>query len=167
MSPATDPGELLPVVDGQDQEIGTAPRGEIHAKNLRHRAVHVLVFTPGGRLWLQRRSALKDTYPEMWTSSASGHVDPGEGYEVAARRELREELGLELELEYLGKVAACPATANEFTGVYRATSDAEPAPDLDEISEMGLFPLHQARALAADHAVSAPSLEAVMALLPD
>ncbi|MCB2228746.1 MAG: NUDIX domain-containing protein [Desulfarculaceae bacterium] len=167
MSPATNPGELLPVVDGQDREVGLATRGEIHAQGLKHRAVHVLVFTPDGRLWLQKRSALKDTYPHMWTSSASGHVDPGESYETAARRELGEELSLELELMFLGKVEACAATQNEFTGVYHAVSAAEPAPDPEEISQMGLFSLHEARALAGDHAVSAPSLEAVLALLPD
>ncbi|MCF8034363.1 MAG: NUDIX domain-containing protein [Desulfarculaceae bacterium] len=165
MSPATDPGELLPVVDGQDRQVGLAPRGRIHAQNLRHRAVHVLLFTSDGRLWLQRRSASKDTYPEMWTSSASGHVDPGESYGQAAARELGEELGLELELEHLGKVAACAATANEFTGVYRALSDARPVPDPEEISRMGLFSLDEARALAADHSRAAPSLQAVMALL--
>jgi len=167
MSPAQDPEELLLVVDAGDRQVGLATRARIHAQGLMHRAVHVLLFTPDGRLWLQRRNAAKDTYPGMWTSSASGHVDPGESYHQAARRELGEELGLELELTYLGKVEACAATQNEFTGVYRAVSGAEPVPDPDEISQMGLFSLAQARALAADHAVATPSLEAVLALLPD
>jgi len=165
MSPASDPDELLPVVDEQDRPLGLARRGDIHAQGLLHRAVHVLVFAPGGRLWLQRRGPDKDTYPGMWTSSASGHVDPGESYDQAARRELGEELGLELELAYLGKVDACPATQGEFSGVFRAETAQEPVPDPEEIAEMGLFSLEQARALAADHRRAAPSLEAVMALL--
>lgn len=165
MSQAQDPNELLPVVDHEDRQVELAPRAAVHAQGLLHRAVHVLVFTPDGRLWLQRRSMAKDTHPGKWTSSASGHVDPGEGYEAAARRELGEELGLELALTYVGKVAACMATENEFTAVYRAVTGQELRPDPVEISHMALFSLDQARALAADHAQSSPSLEAVLGLI--
>ncbi|MFH2125498.1 MAG: NUDIX domain-containing protein [Pseudomonadota bacterium] len=98
MSPAQDPGELLPVVDDQDRQVGLASRSQVHGQGLLHRAVHVLLFDLDDNLWLQRRSQAKDTYPGMWTSSASGHLDPGEDYYAAAQRELREELGLSLEL---------------------------------------------------------------------
>lgn len=163
--PAQDPEELLPVVDEADQQVGLASRAQIHAQGLKHRAVHVLVFAPDGRLWLQRRSQAKDRYPGLWTSSASGHVDPGESYDQAAARELKEELGLELALTYLGKVAAGPATEGEFTAVYMAVSAKEPQPDAAEIAEMGLFNLAQARSLAADLKKAAPSLGAAMAML--
>lgn len=136
----------------------------MHREGLLHRAVHVLVFDSEGRLWLQRRSAAKDTYPGLWTSSASGHVDPGEDYETAARRELQEELGLSLVLTYVGKVPAGPATQGEFSGVFSAQSDRQPFPDPEEIAEMGLFSLDQARALAADPARACPSLAPVMGL---
>ncbi|MBU1156640.1 MAG: NUDIX domain-containing protein [Proteobacteria bacterium] len=162
MSPAQDPGELLPVVDDEDRQVGLAPRSQVHGQGLLHRAVHILLFDSQGNLWLQRRSQAKDTYPGMWTSSASGHLDPGEDYYAAACRELREELGLSLELTYLGKVPAGPATQGEFSGVFRAQSGQKPKPDPEEIAEMGLFSLDEAKALAADHTRSAPSLEAVM-----
>jgi isopentenyldiphosphate isomerase len=165
VKPPQDPNELLPVVDQRDRQVGLAPRARIHAQGLLHRAVHVLLFTPGGRLWLQRRSMGKDTHPGKWTSSASGHVDPGEDYHAAARRELGEELGLELELEYLGKLAAGPATQGEFSAVYTAVTELEPRPDPGEIAEMRLFSRAQALALARDHGQAAPSLEAVMRLI--
>ncbi|MBU1275385.1 MAG: NUDIX domain-containing protein [Proteobacteria bacterium] len=162
MSPAQDSNELLPVVDGEDRQVGLAPRSQVHAQGLLHRAVHILLFNPEGSLWLQRRGPAKDTYPGLWTSSASGHVDPGEDYLSAACRELREELGLELELDYVGKVPAGPATQGEFSGVFRAETDQKPRPDPQEIAEMGLFSLADAKALALDHGRCAPSLEAVM-----
>lgn len=162
MSPAQDPNELLPVVDHEDRQVGLAPRSQVHGQGLLHRAAHVLLFDSQDNLWLQRRSQAKDTYPGMWTSSASGHLDPGEDYLAAACRELREELGLDLELTYLGKVPAGPDTQGEFTGVFRAQSDQQPKPDPEEIAEMGLFSLADAKALAADHTRAAPSLEAVM-----
>lgn len=157
--------EVLEVVDGRDTVIGLARRGDIHAQGLLHRAVHVLVFDQAGRLYLQRRSANKDTHPGKWTSSASGHVDPGESYDQAARRELAEELGLESALEPLGRLAARALTEGEFTAVYRATADQEPRPDPHEISEGRFFGLTEARALAAGP-LATPSLGLVLGLLP-
>ena len=91
--PAFNPDELFDIVDHDDRVIGQAPRREVHARHLLHRATHVLVHDPNGRLFLQRRSMAKDTFPGCWDSSCSGHLDAGEDYPAAARRELGEELG--------------------------------------------------------------------------
>jgi isopentenyl-diphosphate delta-isomerase len=115
------PDELFDVVDLDDQVIGQAPRREVHARNLVHRAVHVMVHDSDGRLFLQRRSLIKDTFPGCWDSSCSGHVDAGENYAVAARRELSEELGIHqpgLPLRPLLKLSACPQTGYEFIQIY-------------------------------------------------
>ncbi len=117
--------EWFDVVDGEDRVIGRAPRGEVHAKGLRHRAVHVLVYDALGRLFLQKRSMAKDTHPGCWDSSASGHVDAGEAYEAAAVRELREELGMkrdEGDLVEVDRIAAGPGTDQEFVRVYACGS---------------------------------------------
>ncbi len=159
------PDEMLPVVDRHDRQVGLAPRRRVHAEGLAHRAVHILVFDPRGRLYLQRRSAAKDTYPLYWTSSASGHVDPGESYHQAAVRELHEELGLELELRPVGRIPAGQATDHEFTEVFWAVSAAAPVPDPAEIMEGRFFTWPQAQALAADPARAVPSLAVVLALL--
>ncbi len=118
---AADPTELFDVVDTQDCVIGTAPRGEVHAKKLVHRATHVLVHGAQGRFFLQRRSLGKDTFPDCWDSSCSGHLDAGEDYPIAARRELGEEIGwhdASLPLRPLLKLNASPETGHEFIQVY-------------------------------------------------
>ena len=66
--------------------IGREPRSVVHARGLRHRAVHVLVFNSAGELFLQKRSMTKDNDPGLWDSSCSGHVDAGETYDEAAVR---------------------------------------------------------------------------------
>lgn len=86
--------ELFDVVDEHDRVLRRETRAEVHRQRLLHRAVHILVFNARGEVYLQRRSAQKDTYPHRWTTSCSGHVDAGEDYDTAAVRELAEELGL-------------------------------------------------------------------------
>lgn len=113
--------EFFDVVDEGDRPVGRATRREVHARGLRHRAIHVLVFNRRGELFLQKRSALKDMSPLAWDSSCSGHLDAGEDYDQACRRELAEELGLSLDAppERRLRLAACPETGNEFVWVYR------------------------------------------------
>ena len=116
-----DPNELFDVVDLDDRVIAQAPRRDVHARKLLHRAVHVLIHDATGHLFLQRRSPTKDTFPNCWDSSCSGHVDAGETYAVAARRELGEELGWHdqsLPLRPLLKLLARPETGYEFIEIF-------------------------------------------------
>lgn len=124
ISVATQAGlERFPVVDGQDRLLGSAPRAEVHGNNLRHRAVHILVFNHLGELFLQKRSRWKDRHPRLWDSSAAGHVDAEEDYGVAANRELREELGVAAELTPVAKLPASEKTGQEFIWLYQARHD--------------------------------------------
>jgi len=118
------PGEIFDVVDAQNQVIGTATRGEVHANQLLHRSAHVLVFNKRGDLLLQQRSRLKDVHPGLWDSSVAGHLDAGEDYPSAALRELDEEMGIRgfvpIEIARLGAAAA---TGWEHVRIYQARHD--------------------------------------------
>ena len=113
------PAEEFAVVDANDRVIGSAPRREVHANNLLHRAVHILLFNRAGELFLQKRSRFKDRHPCVWDSSAAGHVDAGEEYDDAAARELMEELGVHSPLVRLAKLPASERTGQEFIWLYR------------------------------------------------
>jgi len=117
------PEEWFDVVDERDAVVSRATRQEVHARGLRHRATHVLVFNRAGELFLQKRSQAKDTAPGAWDSSASGHVDAGEDYDACAARELREEIGLAAAPARWLRVAACAETGQEFVWVYRAEAE--------------------------------------------
>ena len=105
--------ELLDVLDERGRVVGRATRRACHSNPaLMHQAVHVLVFDGQGRLWLQQRSCQKDIQPGRWDSSVGGHLRPGEAPEDGARREMREELGVE-------------PSALQFLYEYRWRSDVE------------------------------------------
>ena len=115
------PEEWFDVVNERDEAIGRERRRDVHARGLWHRAVHVLVFDGAGRVFLQKRSMLKDLSPGLWDSSCSGHVDAGEDYDTAAVRELGEEIGVNVASvpERWFRIEACAETGWEFVWVYR------------------------------------------------
>jgi isopentenyldiphosphate isomerase len=117
--------EIFDVVNDRDEVIGHERRSEVHRRKLKHRAVHVLVSNVRGELFLQKRSLTKDTFPGVWDSSASGHLDSGEAYDACAVRELREEIGLALPAppERMFKIDACDRTGQEFVWVYRCRAE--------------------------------------------
>jgi isopentenyl-diphosphate delta-isomerase len=117
--------EIFDLVNERDEVTGQAPRREVHARGLWHRAIHVLVFNTAGQVFLQKRSLKKDTAAGKWDSSSSGHVDTGEDYDTCAVRELREEIGLIVSQppQRLFKIDACRETGWEFCWIYRYAAE--------------------------------------------
>ena len=136
-----EPEEMFPVVNENNVVIRVASRTEVHANNLRHRAIHILLFNAAGELLLQKRSASKDRHPLQWDSSAAGHVDAGEEYHATATRELMEELGVEAQLTEIGQLAAADATGQEFIRVYTGRHDGPFRIATTEIQWAGFFPV--------------------------
>jgi 16S rRNA (adenine1518-N6/adenine1519-N6)-dimethyltransferase len=130
--------EQFPVVDENDEVQGRASRSEVHGNNLRHRAVHILIFNHVGNVYLQQRSRWKDRHPLKWDSSAAGHVTAGENYDETARRELKEELGIDVPLERIFGLTASSRTDHEFIWGYRGVVSGQLVPNKCEI-ERGAF----------------------------
>jgi 16S rRNA (adenine1518-N6/adenine1519-N6)-dimethyltransferase len=137
----SDPGELLAVVDQNDQPLKPMDRATIHRENLLHRAVHILLVNHRGDLLLQKRSHRKDRFPRCWESSASGHVDADESYRDCATRELKEEIGVAATLAKLGRVPASEATGYEFIEIFTGIHDGPFHWNQHEIETGGFFKL--------------------------
>lgn len=133
--------DIFDVVNERDEVIGKKLRHEVHRDGDKHRAVHVLIFNSLGEIFLQKRSMTKDTFPGAWDSSASGHLDCGEDYDACAIREVREELGLNLEgcPKRLFKIDACLETGQEFVWVYRCEHEGPFTLHPEEIETGGWF----------------------------
>ncbi len=129
--------EYFYVVDGDDRVIGRASREECHSENrLIHRSVYVFLINSENRILLQRRSTSKDLYPGYYTASATGHVNYGESYEDAARRELKEELGVDAPLIEICKFKSFSSVEREISMLYVCRYDGPIRYDEEEISEV-------------------------------
>ena len=105
--------EHVILVDSDDNEIGTMEKMEAHRKGVLHRAFSVLLFDQSGRTLIQKRAKSKYHSSGLWTNTCCSHPLPGESLEVATRRRLKEEMGIDLQ----------PAFSHSF--IYKAQLDKD------------------------------------------
>ena len=132
--------ELLPLVAEEGNVTGCASRGECHSgSKLLHPVVHLHLYDPDGRLYLQRRPDWKDIQPGKWDTAVGGHIDWGETVEQALVREVREELGLDISegsnegasVECLCRYVFESDRERELINVYRLTTEKTPEPSAE------------------------------------
>ena len=135
----------------------TEERRVVHARGLWHRTVHVWLYRFPHALLFQKRGENKDSHPGLWDVSAAGHMDVEEDPKQAAVREVKEELGFDINTELLEYIETTSRTMvsndgsfidNEFSFVYLyefkgQQSELSPDPkELDEIRFMEIDELH-------------------------
>ncbi|MTI38678.1 isopentenyl-diphosphate Delta-isomerase [Fulvivirga lutimaris] len=91
------------LVNSKDEELGILDKMEAHFEGVLHRAFSVLVYNSKGEMLIQKRAADKYHSGGLWTNACCSHQHPGESSEVAAKRRLKEEIGLEANPEFLYK----------------------------------------------------------------
>lgn len=90
--------ELLDLVNEKDEVIGTVWRSETENNpNLIHREIDVYIFNSKGETLIQQRSLKKKKSPGLWVNAAAGHVGSGEDPKITAIREVKEELGIDID----------------------------------------------------------------------
>jgi isopentenyl-diphosphate delta-isomerase len=134
--------EYFDLVDEHDTVIGRRPGSECLEKGLLHRAILVFLTNSRGEVYVQKRAKDALFCPGYWSASVTGHVSSGETYLQAAKREIKEELGLNCELTELGKFVTPKwkmgdRTEWEFITVFQGSSSAQIT--LSDESEEGRF----------------------------
>jgi isopentenyldiphosphate isomerase len=92
--------EKVNILDSRGEKTGeVAWKSEAHRLGLWHRCFHCWIFSPGmpsggPYLFVQRRAAGKDTWPNRLDVTAAGHLGAGEETLEGGLREIEEELGL-------------------------------------------------------------------------
>lgn len=107
-------------------------REKCHKEGLYHKAVVVFIINSKEQVLLQRRSANKKMWPNMWDITAGGHVLAGEfGFE-AIMREAKEELGIDLNKNDITFIGATTSTNvkgdivnNHFNEYYIANKEVD------------------------------------------
>ena len=141
--------ERIIFADENDQPIGAGPREEAWAKGYYVRIVRAVLRDEKGRILSQLRSPTKQSYPNCWTDSTSGHVDEGETYDETIVRELKEEIGIETELKFLGKFSSQDIVGEkrifEFNAVYEGAmpSSTEFTLEEGEVAEIKWYELDE------------------------
>ncbi len=78
-----------------------------HRLGVWHSSIHLIIVNKNKTKTLfQQRSSYKDLYPNMWDIAVGGHISSGESDEMAVRRELKEELGInsdDYKIEFIKK----------------------------------------------------------------
>ena len=88
--------EMVDVFDENNEFLGySVTRDEAHEKNLWHRHASSWIMNYDGEILLQQRAFTKKKNPGKWAKTG-GHVDKGETPKDAVKREVYEEIGLEL-----------------------------------------------------------------------
>jgi len=139
--------ELFDVLNEKGQYLDRIEtRGKCHKEGLWHKAVVVFIINSKGQVLLQKRSANKKLWPNMWDITAGGHVLAGEfGFE-AIIREIKEELGLDINKEDITFIGSAISTSekkdiianhfNEFYIINRDVDETKLKLQEDEVSEV-------------------------------
>ncbi len=90
--------ELLLCFDGQGNIIAPQPRDAVHKKPYRiwHAITNIWVLNSKGEILCTRRASRVSGNPGMWQTYVGGHVKANATFSETARRELVEEIGLNI-----------------------------------------------------------------------
>ena len=93
--------EVLTVLDEGGNPTGQGiDRKDAHRQGILHGAVHIFIYREhrdAMEVLLQRRSPNKDSFPNCLDISSAGHMEFGMDFFQTARKELEEELGIQVD----------------------------------------------------------------------
>ena len=129
--------EYFPVVQPNGLVVGRSTREYCHsgAKPL-HPVIHIHIIDRFSRIYLQKRSMLKDIQPGKWDTAVGGHVSYGESILEAVYREAFEELGfMEFNPIHIETYEFESSIEREMVNVFAVVGSYDLHPDLDEVDE--------------------------------
>ena len=142
--------EIFDVLNEKGEYTGEiATRDKCHKEGLYHKAVACFIINSKGEVLLQKRSENKKLWPNMWDITAGGHVGAGEFGFQAIIREIKEELGLEIDRKdiiFLGSTVSTNIKRdiinnhfNEYYIIYKDVDETKVILQKEEVSEVKWF----------------------------
>lgn len=149
--------EKLILVDENDKILGYKDKVECHeGDGVLHRAFSIFIFNQYNQLLLQKRSNQKLLWPLYWSNSCCSHPRQGEENDIATHRRLKEELGIDTELNYLFKFQYQAnfqeiGSENELCSVYIGRSDDDIIVNDNEVAEWKFVDIHKMESEMEEH----------------
>ena len=88
--------ELLAVTDEADRPVAAIERAAVRPLGITTHAVHLVLRSPAGAVWVQQRALDKATDPGLWDTAMGGLRAAAETVQQTLERETWEEAGLRL-----------------------------------------------------------------------
>jgi len=124
--------EFVDVLTEEGEQTGEiCYKTKAHQLGLWHASAQVWFVTSDNEVLLQKRALNKDTYPGLWDISVAGHLSAGDTPKQAAVREIKEEIGLQIEESQLcflkllkrSKIPKVGFLDNEFNFLFAVKQD--------------------------------------------
>ena len=165
--PSNSPHEEVEEVDRSGNVIRVISRREMRATTARHRAVFIAVLSSANEVLVHRRALTKDIWPGWWDVAVGGVMAPGESADLAAQRELQEELGISnIALTPLGTGAYDDVDVRLISASYLCRHDGPFTFSDGEVIESAWVPLHELLDWLGEHQVLPDSRALVLPFLP-
>jgi len=132
--------EQVVLVDELGNELGLMGKTEAHEKGILHKAISVIIFNSKGEMLIQQRAFSKYHWAGIWSNTCCSHPRDGESFPDAAKRRLKEELGIstalkpEFHFTYKAKDEKSGLTEHEFDWVFTGKFDDSFEFNKDEIN---------------------------------
>lgn len=130
--------EKVILVDENDNEVGTEEKIKAHEDGKLHRAFSIFIFNSKNEMLIHKRH--KDKYHSggLWTNACCSHPRPGENTEDAAKRRLKQEMGISCSIKKMfnftyKKEFDNGLTEYELDHVFTGNCDIPPDPDDVEV----------------------------------
>lgn len=127
------------IVDKKDKETGKEEKIKAHQEGKLHRAFSIFIFNKKGELLLQKRAASKYHSPCLWSNTCCSHPRPGFDLKGEAKKRLKEEMGLEVDLKeiftFVYRVKIGKLIEHEFDHIFIGKFNEDPKPNGKEVKE--------------------------------
>ena len=138
--------ELFDVFSRNGTYLGIKTKTFCHSQSpgVYHKPVWIWIINKKGEILLQKRAEIKKWFPNKWDSSATGHVCAGETIIQGCKREVFEELRIDVkesEFEFWGEYIA--DSVWELGQIYKLENNLDinqMKMQIEEISELKWFP---------------------------
>ena len=115
------PEMVIDAVDLHDNVVGNIKRKNVLDSYKNFRVAHIFLFNRKGELLIQKISKKNTRHPFYWGSSVAGYLFAGEDYKTCALRRLKQELGIESNIKFFGKVLMKEETGNKMIELFTCT----------------------------------------------